>query len=220
MLAPMLREVLVDADTSISQSESIVTCFIDQVGLNFQILSADKKKSSDNSINFDDLSLAGDEDRELTAAVEGMIGFARNEHLTGFISFNTRLNSLFEGNQVNEASNPLDPQQLVAAFKQSIQPLDLGHTGNLALFRHFNSKILRNLNLVLAGANQVLIENGVIPDLSVGGIARPRSGARKGRIRATEEANQFGLDADTEPGRSRQAPELFSVVQDLLRATP
>ena len=216
----MLREVLEDAQPAVSQAEDgILSGFLDQVQVNFQGLIGAKEISIDQSIIFDGLALGEDEERELLVAVEGMIAYSRNEHLTSFISFNTRLNSLFEGNPVDEASNPLDPQQIATAFKQAIKHLDLGPSDSLVLFRKFNSTVLRNLNLVLAEANQIFIENGIIPDLAIDGIAPPRRRTRSSRSRPTEETSQFGLP-DLEAAEPAEQPELFSVVQDLLRSTP
>jgi hypothetical protein len=217
----MLREVLADAASGVSQAtDQILSDFTDRVEASFEALSNDAKEVPiDQSIIFDGLGLGEDEERELLVAIEGMIAYARNEHLTSFISFNTRLNSLFEGNPVDEASNPLDPQQIAAAFKEAIRPLDLGPSDSLVLTRKFNSAVLRNLNLVLAEANQIFIDNGIIPDLLIDGIAKPRHRARASRTQKTEETSQFGLP-EAESDDNDEQPELFSVVQDLLRSTP
>jgi|TARA_B100000315_G_scaffold242745_1_gene265310 hypothetical protein len=221
MLDSMLREVLAGAAAGINQAtDQILSDFIEQVKANFLALSGDAEEMPiDQSIIFEALALGEDQERELLVAVEGMIAYARNEHLTSFISFNTRLNSLFEGNPVDEASNPLDPQQIAAAFKEAIKPLDLSPTDSLVLVRKFNSAVLRNLNLVLAEANQIFIDNGIIPDLLIDGIAGPRQRTRSSRTQKTEETSQFGLPEAATRATDEQ-PELFSVVQDLLRATP
>lgn len=65
----MLRDVLAEAErdiTAISQEkESILTCFNDQEGANFQALSADRQTPTETSVQFETLALAKDEEREL-----------------------------------------------------------------------------------------------------------------------------------------------------------
>ena len=98
-------------------------------------------------------------------AVEGMVANARNMHLPSFISFNTRLNALFTDVRINEATNPLDPQQIATAFSAVTAKIGLTSDQSLQVYRTFNEKVLKNIHHVLREANQLLIDHGVIPDL-------------------------------------------------------
>jgi hypothetical protein len=175
----------------------------------------------EKAVDFENLSLV--ENEELTAmfAMDGMIAAARNNHLAGLISFNTRLSNILPDDKirVDESSNPLDPQQIASAFKTATQHLERSGPEILLLYRSFNEFVLKQLDQVLQEANQVLIDHGVIPKLRVeAGTQMPETtSAMRAKPRRNSGAVQsFGMVEEEPFDAETENPELFGMMQNLL----
>ena len=90
------------------QSDEVITRFENNLNNNFDELLDKEIIKQDAIFNFETLSLVQEEELDVLVALEGMVNAARNEHLAVFISFNTRLGSLFPQKRIDESSNPLD----------------------------------------------------------------------------------------------------------------
>lgn len=226
-LYDMLEEVLTKAEKgvvdeiggflSLSQSkQQILDAFVENMNYFFDDL-MDKPVSKPEPVyNFETLSLVGDADLEIMVALEGMVTASRNAHLPTFISFNTRLNSLFANKRIDESTNPLDPSQIGEAFKEAIRPLGLDAQNSLSVYRRFNSEILQHLDKVLSEANQILIDSHVIPNL---GMEASREGSKSsGRVRSrrNDSSHAFGTVEEDPYDPEDDNPELFSMMQNLL----
>lgn len=109
--------------------------------------------------------------------MEGIVNQSRNSERLQYVSFTTRLDSIFPNLTVNETNNPLDPEQIGDCFNESIRPLGLKAHYLLTIYREFNKAVFHHLEGVFAESNNVLIEIGVMPELDV--RARNRKIARK-----------------------------------------
>jgi hypothetical protein len=175
----------------------------------------------EKTVDFENLSLV--ENEELTAmfAIDGMIAAARNNHLAGLISFNTRLsNILLDDNiHVDESNNPLDPQQIASAFKTATQHLERSGPEILLLYRSFNEFVLKQLDKVLQEANQVLIDHGVIPKLRIEAATRmpeTTSAVRAKPRRGSGVVQSFGMVEEEPFDAETENSELFGMMQNLL----
>lgn len=218
----MLQAVLSDSDDKIAgiialnrRKDDVLFGFVQNMNNYFDELLGKPVEKVEAVFNYETLSLMKDDDLEILVALEGMVNFARNAQLPNFISFNTRLNSLFEKQRIDESSNPLDPSQIATAFKDAVQPLGLSSKDSLTLYRQFNAGVLRKLEEVLVEANHLLIEHGVIPNLNMDGGRKKRPAARV-MPRPPEPTAGFGT-VEEEPFDARdENPELFSMMQGLL----
>lgn len=61
----------------------------------------------------------------------------------------------------------MDPEQIGAAFKEAMRPVNLSSTELLIVYRSFNSAVFHKLEQVLTEANKILIENDIIPNLDI-----------------------------------------------------
>ncbi|HKI74777.1 MAG TPA: DUF1631 domain-containing protein [Pseudomonadales bacterium] len=225
-LHKMLNDVLTRAEKGVvdeiggflalSQSrDQILTAFTQNMDAYFDELMDKPVNKPEPVYNFETLSLVGDADLEIMVALEGMVNAARNGMLPVFISFNTRLNSLFPNKRIDESTNPLDPSQIGEAFKEAIRPLGLDAQNSLSVYRQFNTQILKNLDKVLADANALLAENGIIPNMGMDGVGKPRPRARlTPRPHDTNQA--FGTVEEDPYVPADNNPELFSMMQNLL----
>lgn len=122
MLNQMANEVINDTERQVvdaigdfksltRQSDEVLMRFVTNLNNNFDEL-LDKEIVKDESIfNFETLSLVQEEELDVMVALEGIVNASRNEHLAVFISFNTRLASLFPRKRIDESTNPLDPSR-------------------------------------------------------------------------------------------------------------
>ena len=218
----MLQAVLSDSDEKIANiialsrgRDDVLFAFVQNMNNCFDELLGKPVEKPEAVFNYETLSLMKDDDLEILVALEGMVNYARNTQLPNFISFNTRLNSLFEKQRVDESSNPLDPSQIATAFKDAVQPLGLSSKDSLTLYRQFNAGVLRKLEEVLVEANHLLIEHGVIPNLGMDGGRKKRPAARV-MPRPPEPTAGFGTVEEEPFDAGDENPELFSMMQGLL----
>ena len=200
------------------QSDAVIDRFVNNIGYSFDDLMDRESNRDDAVFSFENLSLVQEEELEVIVALEGMVNAARNTHLAVFISFNARLSSLFPKKRIDESSNPLDPEQIAAAFQEAIRPLALSAKNTLTVYRAFNAEVLKNLDQVLNLANRILTENHVLPDLGIEGQSKfqPPSRSRSNR-RTADASSSFGTVEEEVISEREERPELFSIMQNLLR---
>ena len=99
-----------------NQRDDVLMSFVTNMNLHFDELLDKELLKEEAVVDYDSLSLVQEEDLETMMALEGMVNYSRNEHLSHFICFNTRLNSLFTRKHIDETSSPLDPEQIAKAF--------------------------------------------------------------------------------------------------------
>lgn len=197
------------------QSGDVQARFVKNLSDDFDKL-MDREVIKDEAVfNFETLSLVKEEELEVIVALEGMVNAARNEHLPIFISFNTRLSSLFPRKRIDESSNPLDPEQVATAFQEALRPIGLDAQNTLSVYRAFNREVLKHLDEVLKEANGVLINSKIIPDLGLESAQKGRQPPARNRPRAQDDIGSFGT-VEEETFEEEERPELFSIMQNLL----
>lgn len=199
----------------------IVNAFTQGIYNHFEALLDRDIEKPEPVYDFETLSLVQDDDLEVMVALEGMVNAARNAQLATFISFNTRLNSLFDKKRIDESTNPLDPSQIAEAFKDAVQPLQLEPKDTMSLYRRFNAEILLQIEGALKEGNKLLMDSGVLPDLGMdsgrGGGGRNRPAARSaGRAHDIDDAAGFGSVEEIPHDEAQNNPEMFSMMQNLL----
>lgn len=236
-LTKMLQDTLADAQKTIEggqfltgpgEKDALVETFIDRMTTNFDVLRG-VPSPKEEVVDFETLSLIEEEAWDTMVAIDGMVAAARNEQLPSLIGLNTRLSSLVPETRIDESTNPLDPGQIASAFTDAIKPLGLNAQNTIILYRGFNKGVLKQLTVVLEEANQSLIGNGIIPNLSVEGAQQRQRSARAARSREPEEETEsFGRPepalasgdmVETTPYQeAEEQPEMFSMMQNLLHA--
>lgn len=198
--------------------DKVLSAFIDNMNGFFDELVDKPSEKPEPVYDFDSLSLVQDAELDAMVALEGMINAARNLALESFISFNTRLDSLFDDKRIDGSNDPLDPSQVGTAFKKAVRPLDLDANNALLVYRRFNERILRNLQTVLNEADKVLIDNGILPDLGMDGGKKYRPQARLSPRPPVD--LDFGTVEHEGPEPAGENPEVFSMMQNLLHPAP
>ncbi|MFT7684773.1 MAG: hypothetical protein ACI9FB_000114 [Candidatus Azotimanducaceae bacterium] len=226
-LSRMLQEVFDDNDNNLQVSQNrddILMHFMDNMNAEFDKLQGINKVEK-NSIDFETLTLIQEDELSVMVAIGGMVSASRNMHLPSFISFNTRLNSLFTDIRIDESTNPLDPQQIASSFSEAVLKVGIVSNNSLDLYRSFNNIVLKNLDKVLRELNKLLIDHGVIPDLRMDSVKAKvsparntrRSGPRGGNAREPDDFGSFGSVEEDPYHNDAEQPELFSMMQNLMR---
>lgn len=221
-----LAQQMIGADDGISlfgrNGDQLRMRFVANVNGNFDELLG-KTPKLEAVVDFENLTLVQDEELNAIFAIEGMVAAARNKHLPSFISFNTRLKAVLNGIRIDESNNPLDPLQITEAFKQALLAVDLSAKNNLLIYRRFNDIILKQLDIVLREANNVLIDQGVIPNMGIESgqaTSRQQAAARAKPREAADAIGNFGM-VETDPLEGdADNPELFNMMQNLLHREP
>lgn len=170
------------------ESRAIAERFMTNLNAYFDALTMFKSTEEEEISDYDKLSLVDHDYLEAIIAMEGMVNHARNSDKQQYISFTTRLDSIFPNLTIDETNNPLDPEQIGDSFNESIRPLGLKAHYLLTIYREFNKVVFQNLEEVLAEANDVLIEIGIMPNLDVKARNRELAKQKREAERAAERA--------------------------------
>jgi hypothetical protein len=203
------------------EAHQIAERFLKSLNAHFDSLTT-LAPNEDSVEDYDDLSLVDNDYLEAIIAMEGMVNHARNCDIQQYISFSTRLDSLFENVHIDETNNPLDPEQIGDIFNQAIRPLGLKAHYLLTIYREFNKAVFHNLEDVLIEANDVLIELGVMPDLDIKARNRELQRAKRAANRPTTDAQTRAFsDDDIASKAANQAPvdnqAMFAMMQTLVQ---
>ncbi|GJM12434.1 MAG: hypothetical protein DHS20C12_08370 [Pseudohongiella sp.] len=173
-----------------------------------------------NVLDYGSLSLVEEDDLEAIIAMEGMISHARNCDISEYLSFTTRLDTLFYGTRIDESNNPMDPEQIGEAFKEAVRPLGMTATELLITYRKFNQGVFHSLEKVLTEANGILIDNDILPNLDMAARSRAeqqnKRSARPQKIDPTDRA--FASESSVVAAGGQQ--QLLSIMQKLMHSIP
>ncbi|HEY6528377.1 MAG TPA: DUF1631 domain-containing protein [Cellvibrionaceae bacterium] len=115
------------------------------------------------------LSLVEGDDLEIDLAKTTMISSARALFNEDLYHLTARLDELLIQQEIDETNNPLDPEQLTKAFVVACQDqLQINIKARLIVFKLFEKHVLKQLGHIYHDANNVLIEAGLLPELSRG----------------------------------------------------
>ena len=197
------------------EREPIARRFADKLRSYFDSLTGEKSRAV--NLDYSSLSLVGEDDLEAIIAMEGMVAHSRNSDISQYIRFTMRMNSMFYGLDIDESNNPLDPEQIGDAFKEAMRPLALPAKQLLIVYRKFNTNVFHNLESVLEEANQILIDNDIIPNLDVNARNKKEQARKRNNERPTAVAEERAFADDSEKlFKTRSNPEMFSLMQNLM----
>jgi len=180
---------------------AIAERFMTNLNAYFDALNGMTTKEEDFS-EYGNLSLADHDYLEAMIAMEGMMNHARNSDIQQYISFTTRLNSVFDNLNIDETNNPLDPEQIGDCFNEAVRPLGLKAHYLLTIYREFNKAVFHNLESVLSETNDVLIDLGIMPNLDVKARNRELTKQRRATERPTTDAETRAFSEGQEPAHT------------------
>ncbi len=202
------------------ESRAIAERFMTNLNAYFDALTSftAQQENKEDVSDYDNLSLVDHDYLEAIIAMEGMVNHVRNSDRPEYVSFTTRLKSLFPNTNIDETNNPLDPEQIGDCFNEAIRPLGLKAHYLLTIYREFNKVAFNNMESCLVEANEVLIDLGVMPNLDMRArnreLAKQKREAERDDIERSVEASQ----ARTRPNPSSGKTEITRKIQETVES--
>ncbi len=151
------------------------------------------------------LELVGNEELEKDVVIIDMVSKARMEWQEELFQLQERIQSI-ASQSFAEREMPLDPERIARAFIESCNLIQADIKILKLLYKQFDRHVMRQLEELYASANQLLIDDGVLPDLkplaSQSLKRKPEAAVTdKPRASPTQEAHGSGLEdiPDSEP---------------------
>jgi len=145
---------------------------------------ATTKPANGQPFNGNTLSLVENDQLEQKVAISGMITKCRANLQEELYHLNCRFDFLVPGKQIDEQSNPLDPQQICTAFAKAAEILDLNIKARIILYKQFDRFVISRLGKIYNQANDWLVNAGVLPKI--------RSTVRKAADEGIYDTDQAG----------------------------
>lgn len=153
--------------------------------------------------DLDTLTLVQPDELEQSVALEGMVGRVTGRNQQSLVHLAVRLNSLLKGS-VDVRNNPLGPAALGQAFVDSYAGLGLDIKVRLIVLKLFERYVFNGLDTLYQQLNAMLIEAGVLPDLT-----RTDPQSRRGRPSGVPREGQAAAAVQS-PADHQQVLSLFS----------
>jgi len=118
----------------------------------------------DNSENAT-LSLVDQDKLEQDIAIRSMTKRASADHAVTLYALNQRLAVLRSGHKINEQNNPVAPGVFAEVVREAMSDLVSDHKAKLVVYKCFERKFMSALNTLYDELNELLKENGILPNL-------------------------------------------------------
>lgn len=187
-------------------------------------LGEDESSSALRNLDLNTLSLVQEDQMEVDLALGTMARRVRLSSETQLRAFNHRLEYLSEGKkEFSERNSPLDPAQIATAFRIEAEKLDVDIRTRLIMLKLFEQQVLNELGFVITEANQVLIDSGVLSDMTAPPIRASRQPGQSARSnKQTDSASGNPLEALLGPqggsGGAVDPSALYAMFGELLDA--
>lgn len=212
------RTQLLDAMREVRIKRSgMETQFYQSVSDSFLQFSKSEASGGDKKdIDFENLTLVNDNELEVDVAIDNMARRVRNSCNEQLDALNHRIEYLYEGRfDVNELNGPLEPRQVGRAFQKSIENVEVDIRTRLVLLKLFEREVLVEVGHVVSEVNQLLVDDGVLPEMKQVPIASQKQVKKKAATSAggSTLASLLGHDGGGEAGDDMQ---MTDVLQELL----
>lgn len=138
----------------------------------FQRATGPRDKSTGGEAVELSLSLVGDQDFELTLAVDKATSRLRYNCAEELVALDARIGHLLGRNDFTENDNPLGPRALCDGLLEGISRMDVEQNIRIVLLNQFDLVLTTELAGIYQAINRYLAEHGVLPDIKVGVKAR------------------------------------------------
>ena len=156
------------------------------------------------SFDLSELALVGDQDFEITLAVDKATSRLRFNCAEELVALDARVAHLMARPSLNENDNPLGPRALCEALLDGISRMDVAQNIQIVLLNQFNLVLTTELAGIYQSINRYLVNHGVLPDLKVGSQSRAQS--QPGRAPSI---------AETAAAQASTGGEMFNLFEQL-----
>lgn len=124
----------------------------------------------------DSLSLMDDAALEQKVAIDNLITKLRNRNKESLGLLAARVRHLLPGIQLEDRQVPLSPEVICSGLSEACGDLDIDIRAKLTVLKLFDQLLISTLEKLYTGANQLLAQEGVLPDLKrASSVAKPAS---------------------------------------------
>ncbi|NII53176.1 DUF1631 domain-containing protein [Luteibacter sp. SG786] len=144
--------------------------FLGQVARDLADFSSGRTRAPDTDVGARplaniELSLVGENELEESLAITSMIGKNEQRLARALFAVNQRLSVICGGTRMDDASNPVGPASLAAAFRQAMRELVVEVRVKLIIYKLFDRYVLAGIDELYDDINNELAAAGVLPQL-------------------------------------------------------
>jgi len=136
------------------------------------------------TLELSELSLVGDQDFELTLAVDKATSRLRFNCAEELVALDARIAHLAARPNLGENDNPLGPRALCEALLDGITRMNVSQEIKIVLMNQFNLVLTTELAGIYQAVNRYLVNHAVLPDLKAGTLARAQSQPSSASVQA------------------------------------
>lgn len=141
-----------------------------------------------------ELSLVGDQDFEITLAVDKATSRLRYNCAEELVALDARIAHLMGRSDLAENDNPLGPRALCEALLDGITRTQSKQSIRIVLLNQFDLVLTTELAGIYQSINRYLIDHGVLPELKVGAKSRAQHSSGHGSASGAAAPNPAGGD--------------------------
>lgn len=140
-----------------------------------------------------ELSLIGDQDFEITLAVDRATSRLRFNCAEELVALDARMAHLLGRSDLSENDNPLGPRILCGALLDGFASMQLTEGSRVVLLNQFDLVLTTELAPIYQAINRYMVDHGVMPDLKIGMKSRnsnpetPSAGASTSAVTPAQE---------------------------------
>lgn len=159
-----------------------------------------------------ELSLVGDQDFELTLAVDKATSRLRYNCAEEMVALDARVGHLMARPDLAENDNPLGPRVLCSALLEGFGNMQLPQNAQVVLLNQCDLVLTTELPRIYQSINQYLADRRVLPDLKIGLKSRSRTGGSAGSNASAQASAQGG-------GQVGAGNDMLSLFEQLARGS-
>jgi len=145
------------------------------------------------TLELSELSLMGDQDFEVTLAVDKATARMHFNCAEELVALNARLAKLLGRTELSEKDNPLAPRSLCESLLDGMSSMQLNQNIRVVLLNQFDLVLTTELPQIYQSINRYLVDGGVLPDLKGGtkNHSRNSASASGSPVSATSASNDM-----------------------------
>ena len=145
------------------------------------------------TLELSELSLMGDQDFEVTLAVDKATARMHFNCAEELVALNARLAKLLGRTELSEKDNPLAPRSLCESLLDGMSSMQLNQNIRVVLLNQFDLVLTTELPQIYQSINRYLVDGGILPDLKGGtkNHSRNTASASGSAVSATSASNDM-----------------------------
>lgn len=159
-----------------------------------------------DAFNLSELSLLGDQDFEITLAIDKATARMHFNCAEELVALNARMAKLLGRPDLGDKDNPLGPRALCDALLDGMASLDLKQNVQVVLLNQFDLVLTTELAQIYQAINRYLVDQGVLPEIKAGSQSHTRTPAP-------------AADSKGAPAPSPAGNDMMSLFEQLARST-